>query len=59
MMNTVYENGHPYTFIGRRLLVYFRIAVAAILEFIIEYLKLARVENANPRGESKVERRRQ
>ena len=34
-MNTVYENGHPYTFIGRRLLSYFRIAVAAILEFIM------------------------
>lgn len=59
MLNTVYENGHPYTFSGRKRLVYVRIAVAAIVEFTIEYLRLERVENGNPRGESKVERRRQ
>lgn len=59
MLNTVYENGHPYTFSGRKRLVYVRIAVAVIVEFTIEHLRLERVENANPRGESKVERRRQ
>ena len=59
MLNTVYENGHPYTFSGSKLLVYVRIAVAAIVEFIIEYLRLERAENANPKGESKVERKRQ
>lgn len=36
-MNTVYENGHPYSFGGRKLLVYVRMAVDAILEFITEY----------------------